>query len=149
MVDDIHERYERMREQGVEFVNPPVEITAGANNGGFTCYFRDPRRDHTRDPAAVAGAAARARPAGAGRGGGVIARETTSQLTDVYRRMLTIRLFEERCIDLSGERDRRLDPSLRRPGGDPGRGARGARARTTGSSRPTAATAGRSNGASR
>jgi catechol 2,3-dioxygenase-like lactoylglutathione lyase family enzyme len=42
MVDDIHERYARMREQGVEFVNPPVEITAGANAGGFTCYFRDP-----------------------------------------------------------------------------------------------------------
>ena len=33
----------------------------------------------------------------------MIARETTSQLTDVYRRMLTIRLFEQRCIDLSGE----------------------------------------------
>jgi catechol 2,3-dioxygenase-like lactoylglutathione lyase family enzyme len=42
MVDDIHERYGRMREQGVEFVNPPVEITAGANAGGFTCYFHDP-----------------------------------------------------------------------------------------------------------
>jgi catechol 2,3-dioxygenase-like lactoylglutathione lyase family enzyme len=42
MVDDIHARYARMREQGVEFVNPPVEITAGANAGGFTCYFRDP-----------------------------------------------------------------------------------------------------------
>jgi catechol 2,3-dioxygenase-like lactoylglutathione lyase family enzyme len=42
MVDDIHERYARMREEGVEFVNPPVEIMAGANAGGFTCYFRDP-----------------------------------------------------------------------------------------------------------
>jgi len=42
MVDDIHERYAWMREEGVEFVNPPVEITAGANAGGFTCYFRDP-----------------------------------------------------------------------------------------------------------
>ena len=42
MVDDIHARHARMREQGVEFVNPPVEITAGANAGGFTCYFRDP-----------------------------------------------------------------------------------------------------------
>jgi lactoylglutathione lyase len=42
MVDDIHERYARMREEGVEFVNPPVEITAGANAGGFTCYFHDP-----------------------------------------------------------------------------------------------------------
>jgi lactoylglutathione lyase len=42
MVDDIHERYARMHQEGVEFVSPPVEITAGANNGGFTCYFRDP-----------------------------------------------------------------------------------------------------------
>jgi len=42
MVDDIHEGYARMRERGVEFVNPPVEITAGANAGGFTCYFHDP-----------------------------------------------------------------------------------------------------------
>jgi 2-oxoisovalerate dehydrogenase E1 component len=33
----------------------------------------------------------------------MIARETTVQLTDAYRRMLTIRLFEQRCIDLSGE----------------------------------------------
>ena len=33
----------------------------------------------------------------------MIARETTLQLTDAYRRMLTIRLFEQRCIDLSGE----------------------------------------------
>jgi len=33
----------------------------------------------------------------------VIARETTLQLTDAYRRMLTIRLFEQRCIDLSGD----------------------------------------------
>jgi len=26
----------------VRFANPPVAITAGANNGGFACYFRDP-----------------------------------------------------------------------------------------------------------
>lgn len=42
MVDDVHERYERMAGQGVEFVSPPVEITEGANAGGFTCYFHDP-----------------------------------------------------------------------------------------------------------
>lgn len=42
IVTDIHERYERMRAQGVEFVNPPVEITAGANKGGWACYLRDP-----------------------------------------------------------------------------------------------------------
>jgi 2-oxoisovalerate dehydrogenase E1 component len=33
----------------------------------------------------------------------VIAQETTARLIDAYRRMLTIRLFEQRCIDLSGE----------------------------------------------
>jgi catechol 2,3-dioxygenase-like lactoylglutathione lyase family enzyme len=42
IVTDIHARYERLREQGVEFRNPPVEITAGANIGGFGCYFHDP-----------------------------------------------------------------------------------------------------------
>jgi lactoylglutathione lyase len=42
MVTDIHERHARMCEQGVRFANPPVAITAGANNGGFACYFRDP-----------------------------------------------------------------------------------------------------------
>ena len=41
MVTDIHERHERMVEQGVVFRNPPVEITAGANAGGFACYFHD------------------------------------------------------------------------------------------------------------
>ena len=42
MVDDIHERYMRMGAQGVPFRNPPVAITAGANEGGFACYFCDP-----------------------------------------------------------------------------------------------------------
>jgi catechol 2,3-dioxygenase-like lactoylglutathione lyase family enzyme len=42
MVDDIHERYIRMVAQGVPFRNPPVAITAGANEGGFACYFCDP-----------------------------------------------------------------------------------------------------------
>jgi len=42
MVDDIHERYARMTSQGVVFRNPPVAITAGANRGGFACYFHDP-----------------------------------------------------------------------------------------------------------
>lgn len=42
LVTDIHERFQRMREQGVEFRNPPVKITEGANVGGFACYFRDP-----------------------------------------------------------------------------------------------------------
>jgi catechol 2,3-dioxygenase-like lactoylglutathione lyase family enzyme len=42
LVDDAAERYERMRAQGVDFVSPPVAITAGANRGGFTCYLHDP-----------------------------------------------------------------------------------------------------------
>jgi catechol 2,3-dioxygenase-like lactoylglutathione lyase family enzyme len=42
MVTDIHARHERMVEQGVSFRNPPVEITEGANAGGFACYFHDP-----------------------------------------------------------------------------------------------------------
>ena len=42
MVTDIHERHARMCAQGVVFRNPPVAITAGANEGGFACYFHDP-----------------------------------------------------------------------------------------------------------
>jgi len=42
LVTDIHSRYERMLAEGVEFRNPPIAITEGANAGGFACYFRDP-----------------------------------------------------------------------------------------------------------
>jgi len=42
MVTDIHARHARMCEQGVRFRNPPVAITAGANEGGYACYFHDP-----------------------------------------------------------------------------------------------------------
>jgi catechol 2,3-dioxygenase-like lactoylglutathione lyase family enzyme len=42
LVTDIHARYERMRALGVVFPNPPVEITEGANEGGWACYLRDP-----------------------------------------------------------------------------------------------------------
>lgn len=42
IVTDIEARYERMRKLGVAFRNPPVEITEGANVGGFGCYFHDP-----------------------------------------------------------------------------------------------------------
>ena len=42
MVTDIHARHRRMCEQGVVFRNPPVEITAGANAGGWACYFHGP-----------------------------------------------------------------------------------------------------------
>ena len=42
IVNDIHKRYERMVDAGVEFINPPVQVTAGVNEGGFACYLRDP-----------------------------------------------------------------------------------------------------------
>ena len=41
-VDDIYERYEKLRDKGVEFVSPPNPITSGMNEGGATCYLRDP-----------------------------------------------------------------------------------------------------------
>ena len=42
VVSDIHAHYDRMLDEGVEFRNPPVEITAGVNIGGFACYLLDP-----------------------------------------------------------------------------------------------------------
>jgi len=41
-VDDIHARYDRLTAAGVRFFSPPNAITAGVNEGGFTCYFTDP-----------------------------------------------------------------------------------------------------------
>jgi catechol 2,3-dioxygenase-like lactoylglutathione lyase family enzyme len=41
-VDDIHARYERLTAAGARFYSPPNVITAGINEGGFTCYFEDP-----------------------------------------------------------------------------------------------------------
>jgi len=41
-VDDIHARYDRLLAAGVHFFSPPNAITAGVNQGGFTCYFHDP-----------------------------------------------------------------------------------------------------------
>ncbi|RNL77608.1 VOC family protein [Nocardioides marmorisolisilvae] len=41
-VEDAHAEYERLRAEGVQFVSPPQAITAGVNEGGFTCYFVDP-----------------------------------------------------------------------------------------------------------
>ncbi|MCW2947622.1 MAG: Glyoxalase/bleomycin resistance protein/dioxygenase [Actinoallomurus sp.] len=43
-VDDIHARFERLTAAGVRFYSPPNVITAGVNEGGFTCYFEDPDR---------------------------------------------------------------------------------------------------------
>jgi lactoylglutathione lyase len=42
VVNDIHERHRRMVGAGVRFQNAPVEITEGANKGGWSCYFHDP-----------------------------------------------------------------------------------------------------------
>lgn len=42
IVEDIQAEYERLCAEGVEFRNPPVTVTAGANAGGAACYFRDP-----------------------------------------------------------------------------------------------------------
>jgi catechol 2,3-dioxygenase-like lactoylglutathione lyase family enzyme len=42
LVTDIHARYQRMSTLGVEFRNPPVRVTAGANEGGWACYCHDP-----------------------------------------------------------------------------------------------------------
>jgi catechol 2,3-dioxygenase-like lactoylglutathione lyase family enzyme len=41
-VEDAWQLYEELRSHGVEFVSEPQSITAGANRGGFTCYFLDP-----------------------------------------------------------------------------------------------------------
>jgi len=42
VVTGIHEEYERLRSLGVAFRNAPVEIAAGVNRGGYSCYFSDP-----------------------------------------------------------------------------------------------------------
>ncbi len=42
IVDDIHNTYDFLTSQGVHFKSEPVAITAGRNEGGFTCYFLDP-----------------------------------------------------------------------------------------------------------
>lgn len=42
IVVDARAEYERLSAAGVEFANPPVEVTAGVNTGGFACYFSDP-----------------------------------------------------------------------------------------------------------
>ncbi|NDJ61005.1 MAG: hypothetical protein GYB67_07760 [Chloroflexi bacterium] len=41
-VDDIFAEYERMTALGVRFKSAPNAITAGINQGGYTCYFLDP-----------------------------------------------------------------------------------------------------------
>jgi catechol 2,3-dioxygenase-like lactoylglutathione lyase family enzyme len=41
-VHDAWAEYERLRAAGVRFISAPQAITAGINEGGFTCYFLDP-----------------------------------------------------------------------------------------------------------
>lgn len=41
-VDDIQSIHERLSNGGVHFFSAPQYITAGVNQGGYTCYFRDP-----------------------------------------------------------------------------------------------------------
>jgi lactoylglutathione lyase len=39
---DLPALYEQLRSKGVDFVGPPVAITAGPNRGGYAVYLRDP-----------------------------------------------------------------------------------------------------------
>ena len=39
---DLPALYERLREQDVTFVSPPVEVDTGINTGGYALYLRDP-----------------------------------------------------------------------------------------------------------
>ncbi|MCF6473453.1 VOC family protein [Nonomuraea sp. MG754425] len=41
-VEDARAEHARLAAAGVRFVNPPQEITAGVNKGGYACYFVDP-----------------------------------------------------------------------------------------------------------
>ena len=42
LVDDLPEAYEELHAKGVKFRSPPIEITAGANKGGWGAYMEDP-----------------------------------------------------------------------------------------------------------
>ncbi len=42
VVEDLPSAYEELKASGVEFRSPPVEITAGANQGGWGVYLLDP-----------------------------------------------------------------------------------------------------------
>lgn len=41
-VDDVHELYERMLANGVDFISPPSEVTEGLFKGFVGAYCRDP-----------------------------------------------------------------------------------------------------------
>jgi len=42
MTTDALGDYARLAAAGVRFISPPNAITAGINQGGYTCYFKDP-----------------------------------------------------------------------------------------------------------
>ena len=42
LVENIQEAYSELKVKGVEFRSPPVEITHGANRGGWGVYLLDP-----------------------------------------------------------------------------------------------------------
>jgi len=42
VVEDLESAYEELKSLGAEFRSPPVEITAGANQGGWGVYLLDP-----------------------------------------------------------------------------------------------------------
>lgn len=42
IVDDADAEYQRLHAQGVDFRNPPIEVTEGVNRGGKAAYFTDP-----------------------------------------------------------------------------------------------------------
>lgn len=42
IVDDLPATYERLREAGVQFFSPPVEVDTGISAGGYALYMRDP-----------------------------------------------------------------------------------------------------------
>ena len=42
MVDDIQETYDRLRQEGIEFVSAPVAVPVGPNKGRRTAYLLDP-----------------------------------------------------------------------------------------------------------
>lgn len=42
LTSDVHSMYERLNSKGVRFVSPPVAIASGINQGGYTCYLKDP-----------------------------------------------------------------------------------------------------------
>lgn len=42
VVEDLQTAYQELLAKGVDFVSPPVLITAGVNTGGYGVYLRDP-----------------------------------------------------------------------------------------------------------